>query len=216
MRHEDDGDIHVNLSLPAGETHLLDQANYSYEDGELVTEIVPADQPGCSPGKPPPLPATAYRSPGYNYGLCTGADVPTPPLGSEVTVTGPYVLDSDHGWMEIHPVWAVRIVSKPAAPPAPVQSSAPAPDTELTKPPAGIATAWCKASAAPSRDGYPGDYQVSVQSNQPETRATASDAGDTWSDSTDSTGAADIRLYHTSAGMTITVRVGSALCSTRA
>lgn len=216
IRHEDDGDIHFNLSLPAAEAHLLDQANYSYENGELVTEIVPADQPGCSPRQPPPLPPTAYRSSSYNYGLCTGADIATPPIGSEVSVTGPYVLDSDHGWMEIHPVWAITVISAPSTQPAPTQSTPPAPNTGPTQPAGGTPTAWCKTSAAPSNDGYPGDYQVYVQSNQPDAKATASDSGDTWSDYTNSSGSADIQLYHTAAGMTITVTVGAASCSTTA
>lgn len=30
--------------------------------------------------------------------------VPIPPVGAHVQVTGVYVLDSDHGWMEIHPI----------------------------------------------------------------------------------------------------------------
>jgi hypothetical protein len=53
IRDESDGDLHVNLTLPAGESSLLNQANYTSEDEQLVTEIVPADQPGCAPGQPP-------------------------------------------------------------------------------------------------------------------------------------------------------------------
>ena len=41
---------------------------------------------------------------------------------------------------------------------------------------------WCKASAAPANDGWPGDYNVYVKSNRPHKSATASDATDTWSD----------------------------------
>ncbi len=109
VRREDDGDVHVELSLPANESHLLDAANVADEYGHLVTVIVPADQPDCTPGEPPPLPPTAYRSYSYSYGICTGADVATPALGARVVVTGPYVLDADHGWMEIHPVWSVTL-----------------------------------------------------------------------------------------------------------
>ncbi len=206
VSHEDDGDMHVNLSLPSSESHMLDQANIADEHGNLVTEIVPADRPGCTPGKPPPLPPTAYMSSGYSYGICTGADIATPPVGAQVTVTGPYVLDTDHGWMEVHPVWSVTVTGQgsrilPAASPPP-----PAPSTG----------AWCQVSASPSNDRYRGDYHVSVRSNQPDQKATASDAGDTWSDGTDTTGYAGIRLYNTSPGMTITVTVGAASCSTTA
>jgi hypothetical protein len=216
IRAEDDGDIHFDLSLPASETHLLDQANYSYEDGQLVAEIVPADQPGCTPGQPPRLPPTAYRSSSYNYGICTGADIATPPLGALVRITGPYVLDSDHGWMEIHPVWAITVMALPSPSPVPTVSPSPTSSTAPTQPQGGSSGAWCEASAAPSNDGYPGDFQVYVHSNQPDAKVSASDAGDTWSEYTDSSGYADIRLYHTSAGMTVTVTVGSARCSTTA
>lgn len=217
MRNEDDGDVHFNLALPASESHLLDQDNYSHEDGQLVAEIVPADQPGCTPGQSPSLPPTAYRSNSYNYGTCTGADIATPPTGAQVRISGPYVLDSDHGWMEIHPVWAVTVLAAGAtSPPAAGASPPPESDTEPTQSSGGSTTAWCQASAAPSNDGYSGDYQVYVHSNQPEAKATASDAGDTWSEYTDSSGYADIRLYRTSPGMTISVTVGTASCSTAA
>ncbi len=74
----------------------------------------------------------------------------------------------------------------------------------------------CTATASPANDGYPDDYDVSVMSNQPDERATASDANDTWSEYTDGSGSATIRLYHTSAGEAITVTVGGAQCSTSA
>lgn len=211
VSHEDDGDLHVNIALPASESNLLNQANMNYEYGNLVTEIVPADQPGCPPGRPPALPATAYTSPSYSYGICTGADIATPPVGALVSMTGPYVLDADHGWMEIHPVWSITILGQGS----PSQPAAAAPAPAHTTQTAASA-AWCQASAAPSNDGYPGDYQIYAHSNQPDAKATASDAGDSWSDDTNSSGYADIRLYHTSAGMTVTVTVGSASCSTTA
>jgi hypothetical protein len=88
------------------------------------------------------------------------------------------------------------------------------PPTTLPPPPASAA--WCTASAAPSNDGYPGDFEVYVNSNQPDTKATASGAGDTWSDDTNSSGSADIRLYNTSAGEPISVTVGGASCSATA
>lgn len=75
---------------------------------------------------------------------------------------------------------------------------------------------WCRATAAPANDGYPGDYNVSVTSNQPHTKATASDATDHWSDYTDGDGFVVIRLYHTQSGESISVAVGSAVCATPA
>jgi hypothetical protein len=76
--------------------------------------------------------------------------------------------------------------------------------------------AWCRASAAPANDGYPGDYYVYIHSNQPDTKATARDAGDKWSKYTNDSGYARILLYYTSSGEKIYVTVGTAKCSTTA
>ena len=67
---------------------------------------MPADEPGCRPGKPPRPPYDTY-----DFGVCTGANIAAPPTGARISVTGPYVLDASHGWMEIHPVWRLRILS---------------------------------------------------------------------------------------------------------
>ncbi len=81
---------------------------------------------------------------------------------------------------------------------------------------AGGSGASCHATASPANDGYSGDYDVYVDSNQPDQKATASDAGDTYSYYTNSSGHAVIDLWDTSAGETITVTVGGATCSTSA
>jgi hypothetical protein len=78
------------------------------------------------------------------------------------------------------------------------------------------AGARCTASASASSDGYAGDYDVFVHSNEPDTKATASDAGDSWSHETDGAGYAEIYLWDTSSGETITVSVGYASCTTSA
>ena len=108
VRTEADGDVHFDLQLDSAYTHLLTPASYDAQHGWLVAEIVPADEPGCTPGRPPRPPAGTY-----DYGICTGADESPPAPGSPISVTGPYVLDEGHGgWAEIHPVWAM---SGPAA-----------------------------------------------------------------------------------------------------
>lgn len=77
-------------------------------------------------------------------------------------------------------------------------------------------SANCTASATLANDGYIGDYYVTINSNQPNQKASASDAGDTWSTYTNASGYARILLYHTSSGEQITVTVGEANCSTTA
>jgi hypothetical protein len=110
ITHEADGDYHFDLALDRAYASLINKGNVSGQHGWLVAEIVPADEPGCTPGEPPkPVSGT------YNYGYCTGADITTPPIGTHVSVTGPYVLDQSHGWMEIHPVWRiVRLLTAPS------------------------------------------------------------------------------------------------------
>ena len=81
-----------------------------------ITEIVPADQPGCAPGQPPKPRLGAWvrlwemRSRHFDLGICTGANIASPPIGTRVEIVGPYVLDAKHGWMEIHPVWSVKLL----------------------------------------------------------------------------------------------------------
>ena len=75
---------------------------------------------------------------------------------------------------------------------------------------------WCSATAVPANDGYVGDYNVDVTSNQFFTLATASDATDSYSYETDGSGDSQIFLWHTSPGEAITVSVGSAICYTTA
>ena len=78
------------------------------------------------------------------------------------------------------------------------------------------ASAWCTASASPANDGWAGDYDVSVSSNQPYSNATASSATDTYGYETNSSGSAVIYLWYQSPGENITVTVGGATCYTTA
>jgi hypothetical protein len=76
---QSDGDFHVEMVLDSG--------------GRIRTEIVPADQPGCTAGQP------------VRYGVCSGANIATPKAGSHISVTGPKVKDGRTGGTEIHPIW---------------------------------------------------------------------------------------------------------------
>ena len=156
VRAEDDGDVHFDLALDPAYTNLLTSENYSAQHGWLVVEIVPADEPGCTPGQPP-KPATGT----YDYGICTGADESTPAVGSHVYVTGPYVLDEDHGgWAEVHPAWAISgmpIGSPPQATTAAPITAATAPPTTVPPPPPTAAPAGCYPRASSGNCYEPGE-----------------------------------------------------------
>jgi hypothetical protein len=77
VKHEEDGDAHVNVTPDPGFEGYLDGANRSIQYGALVTEIMP------------------------------GQDLPPPAVGAHVAVFGTWVLDTEHGWNEIHPIWAL-------------------------------------------------------------------------------------------------------------
>lgn len=75
-----DGDDHINLLPDPPFVPLLNRKNYTRQQGALVLETIPMDR----------------------------AVVRRPAAGDRVMVTGVYVLDRLHGWMEIHPVWEIK------------------------------------------------------------------------------------------------------------
>jgi hypothetical protein len=89
VKFEDfDGDVHVDLRLDPNDRELLSDGNEKV-GGTLVVEIVPQDR----------------------------SRVPVPDVGSHVTVVGPWVKDTTHDWMEIHPAWVVSAGTiRPASP----------------------------------------------------------------------------------------------------
>jgi hypothetical protein len=184
VRAESDGDIHVNVGLDAAFAALINDHNTSGEQGALVVEIVPVDRPGCIPGQAP-RPASGT----YDFGLCTGANELAPTVGQRVSVTGPYVLDTFHGWMEIHPVWAIVPVGSvpPAAPPssappvpAPTESLPPPTPVRLPPPPLSspapssppTPAGACTATVGNATPGDGGTNTVSVASGVPNTEGT--------------------------------------------
>ena len=104
-----DRDVTFNVAPDSAYASMLNGKNRS--EGGIHIEIVPIDQPGCTPGQP-------LRGPEGDLGLCTGANVIFPPLGARVRVIGPHVYDTWVGWNEIHPAWMVEILT-PAGPPLP-------------------------------------------------------------------------------------------------
>ena len=127
VRQEPDGDLHILLATrPA----LVNSANVAYEHGDLVLEEI------CQG------PVTQADAIDACQGVPHNLTVPSP--GDRVKVTGSYVLDADHGWMEIHPVTRLTVTGygAPAPAPAPVHhhhhtAPPPAPSGCTPKTPSG-------------------------------------------------------------------------------
>jgi hypothetical protein len=112
VRSEPD-DVHLLLKLPLSRSGLLNDGNVSDTHDDLVVEII------CV--------GTVTQADAES--ACAGHvnQVAVPSAGERITISGTYVLDADHGWMEIHPVSRLSVLSAAAPPPAPVtQPSAPA------------------------------------------------------------------------------------------
>lgn len=93
--HEKDGDTHIRLKLDPAYTSMLNAKNNSAQYGDLVLEPVCEETPTQSDAISA---CSGYRS-----------SVVVPGDGTHVSVTGSYVLDTDHGWNEIHPVTSITV-----------------------------------------------------------------------------------------------------------
>jgi hypothetical protein len=81
VRHEQDGDLHIDVRLDVAYRGLLAPANYSKQHGDLVVEFMARD----------------------------GGHLPKPSVGDRISLTGAWVDDTQHSWNELHPVWAVSL-----------------------------------------------------------------------------------------------------------
>lgn len=94
---EKDGDFHVRLKLDSGQdADLINDKNKSIQGGFLVFEpicVLPVTQ------------ASAKKA-------CKGfkQKISLPNVGDHVSVTGIHMLDSEHGWLEIHPVTSIKVI----------------------------------------------------------------------------------------------------------
>lgn len=121
---EPDGDVHVRLRLDPQYAALLKPANAlqtcTGEPGpHLVVEIIPQHPEGI-----------LFRTNNADAGGFI--DPRTPTAGEHITVTGPYVIDTNslhrilyqgraaENWAEIHPAWGIA-VDQPATPGTPNQ-----------------------------------------------------------------------------------------------
>jgi hypothetical protein len=67
----------LHISLTEVDSKWLNEVNIDRTNSDLVVEIVPA------------------------------ISLPAPALQSRITVIGPWVLDTETGWLEIHPAWKI-------------------------------------------------------------------------------------------------------------
>ena len=89
---EDDGDYHVWIVLDAAYADLLNAENHFQGKPTMLAEIVP----DCPVNAPPPDGPSAER--------CPPTKLRVPLAGQRIAIDGPWVLDTNHGWLEIHPV----------------------------------------------------------------------------------------------------------------
>lgn len=90
---EFDGDYHVWFHLDLQYVNLLNGANNDYLPGDLLAEIICATTVSQQDAV---LSCQNYSN-----------QIPIPSVRQNITVTGPYVLDNNHGWMEVHPVYSL-------------------------------------------------------------------------------------------------------------
>ena len=92
---EDDGDYHVWFHVDPQYSSLPNSANNDYLQSDLLAEIICATTVNQQDAV---LACENYSN-----------QIPIPSKNQNVTVTGPYVLDNVHGWMEVHPVYSLSI-----------------------------------------------------------------------------------------------------------
>ena len=93
---DDDGDQHMLLKLDPKQNNLLTQMNMSRKQGNLVIEAICVN-------------SISKKKVGNS---CEGYinSIELPKLGSHVSVTGSYVIDTHNGWAEIHPISKIETI----------------------------------------------------------------------------------------------------------
>jgi len=94
---EADGDYHMRLRLDAIYRNLTNSVNDSDQYGDLVLEIVCAN--------------TVTQIDAMDACQNYVNKITVPQEGEHIVATGPYVLDTAHGWTEIHPVYSLTITA---------------------------------------------------------------------------------------------------------
>ncbi len=93
---DEDGDQHMLLKLDSGQEDLLTKKNTKKKQGDLVIEAVCANKVM--------LAKVGNTCKGYiNH-------IQLPKVGDHVKVTGSYVIDTNNGWAEIHPITKIEVL----------------------------------------------------------------------------------------------------------
>jgi hypothetical protein len=97
VRQEADGDYHIILAPDPAYSNLTNSGNQQHvTNGDLVVEII------CA------LPVTQPDAVSACQNYSNAITIPS--INDHITVTGPYVLDTQHyNWAEIHPVYTLTI-----------------------------------------------------------------------------------------------------------
>lgn len=94
---EKDGDFHVRLKLDANQpADLINDKNVSGQGGNLVFEPICVN----------PVTQQDAKAACKNF----HQKISLPNVGDHVEVTGIHMLDTDHGWLEIHPVTKIKVI----------------------------------------------------------------------------------------------------------
>ena len=96
LHPNEDGDIDIRLAVDAPFASLLNAGNMSGLNGHLQLEPICQTTP-------------AVRDAEDACGSFVWS-VLRPSPGQHISVTGSYVLDTNHGWMEIHPVSVIQLL----------------------------------------------------------------------------------------------------------
>ena len=96
IRTEEDGDYHIKFRLDPQYGNLVNEMNVQKQDGDLIVE------PICQ------LPV--YQEDAQASCQNFQQKINFPKGLEHLSIMGRYVLDTQHGWMEIHPLTSINII----------------------------------------------------------------------------------------------------------
>jgi len=103
IRPEADGDFHILVRLDVPYAHMINEGNIDHQHGDLVVETICENEVT----QPDAIASCSDFS----------GSIEIPSVGTNVTITGTYVFDSQHyDWAEIHPATSINPVEIPEFP----------------------------------------------------------------------------------------------------